>query len=289
MSFLKTIARARRKLLGQTPPVRARPRYGDTNRYFYLGPERALVRLDCDQMLYVDPLDDVVSASIIAHGCWERRVHRAVLSLVRPGARVIEVGANIGYYTVTMAAAVGEDGFVTAFEANPRLAAMARNSLALNGLSGRTRVIAKAALDQPGTIDFVVSRSNSGGGYVSLWADQPYADGEVLKAEAVRLDDQALGKADLLRIDAEGSEAAILRGAETILRDNADIVICMEWAPVQIASRTSVEDFVAWMRDLGFCFWWIGPASDLIPIQASALVSMGHGDLVVSRNPPRAG
>lgn len=257
------------------------------NRYFYLGPELALVRLNCGHLLYVDPMDEHVSANIIVHGYWEAWVHRVVLGLLRPGSRVVEVGANLGYYTVTMAGAVGASGSITALEANPRLAGMVERSLNLNGFAQRSKVVPKAALDQPGAIDFVVSRSNSGGGFVTLWDHMPYEDGQVLKIEAVRIDDLDPGRVDMIRIDAEGSEAFILRGAEATLKANPEIVICMEWSVIQIESRTSVPEFVAWLETLGFKFWRIEFDSSLSPLSGKELSVHPNCDIVVSRRTPK--
>lgn len=286
-TFRKRLARARRSLLGSVAPS-PKPCECKANRYFYLAPELAMVRLDCGHMLYVDPLDEHVSANIIAHGVWETHVHRAVLRLIRPGFRIVEVGANVGYYTTTMAGAVGAEGFVTAFEGNPRLVGLVQRSLLLNGYAPRTRVIQKAALDRSGTINFVVSRRNSGGGYVSPWEGNPYDDGQTLSVEAVRIDDQDLGHVDLIRIDAEGSEPFILRGAEAALRANPDIILCLEWSVVQIGSRTSVPDFVAWLDELGFGFWRIEANSSLTPVTAADMVTLPPADVVAMRSPPPA-
>lgn len=285
----KRLARARRRILGV--PIRAAAKGCDCkgNRYFYLGPDLAMVRLNCGQMLYVDPLDEHVSANIIAHGHWEAHIHRALLSLIRPNFRIVEVGANVGYYTTIMAGAVGADGFVTAFEGNPRLAGLVQRSVLLNGYAARTRIIPKAALDQPSHIDFVVSRRNSGGGYVSLWENNPYDDGETLKVEAVRIDDQNVGRVDLVRIDAEGSEPFILRGAEAVLRANPDILVCMEWSVIQMGSRTSVADFVAWMDGMNFKFWRIGHDASLSAVPLNMLASLDNCDLVAARQlPPKS-
>ena len=285
-TFRKRLARMRRRLLGA--PSRVSPKACDckANRYFYLAPDLAMVRLNCGHMLYVDPLDEHVSANIIAHGHWEAHIHRALLALIRPGFRIVEVGANVGYYTTVMAGAVGAGGFVTAFEGNPRLAGLVQRSVLLNGYAPRTRIIPKAALDQPGHIDFVVSRRNSGGGYVTLWEGNPYDDGETLQVEAVRIDDQDVGRVDLIRIDAEGSEPFILRGAEAALRANPDIIVCLEWSVVQMGSRTSVPEFVAWLDQLGFRFWKICADSRLIPVSASDMPSLPNADVVAARRLP---
>ena len=277
----KRLARARRRLLGVPAPVCNCSGKGE--RYFYLAPDLAMVRLNCGHMLYVDPLDEHVSANIIANGVWEAHIHRALLALIRPGFRIVEVGANVGYYTTTMAGAVGANGFVTAFEGNPRLAGLVQRSVLLNGYAPRTRIIPKAALDQPGHIDFVVSRRNSGGGYVTLWEGNPYEDGETLKVEAVRIDDQDVGRVDLIRIDAEGSEPFILRGAEAALRANPDVIVCLEWSVIQMGSRTSVPDFVAWMDGMGFKFWRIGGDSRLTETPIDTLASLENCDLVAAR------
>lgn len=278
----KRLARARRRLLG-TAPAPVCNCSGKAERYFYLAPDLAMVRLNCGHMLYVDPLDEHVSANIIANGVWEAHIHRALLALIRPGFRIVEVGANVGYYTTTMAGAVGANGFVTAFEGNPRLAGLVQRSVLLNGYAPRTRIIPKAALDQPGHIDFVVSRRNSGGGYVTLWEGNPYEDGETLKVEAVRIDDQDVGRVDLIRIDAEGSEPFILRGAEAALRANPDVIVCLEWSVIQMGSRTSVPDFVAWMDGMGFKFWRIGGDSRLTETPIDTLASLENCDLVAAR------
>lgn len=283
----KRIARTRRKLFGARRSAPAVKSCGcQANRYFYLGPDLALVRLNCGHMLYVDPLDEHVSANIIAHGYWEASVHGALLRLLRPGFRVVEVGANLGYYTVAMAGAVGAEGFVTAFDGNPRLIGLVQRSVLLNGYAPRTRLIPKAALDAPGRIDFVVSRRNSGGGYVSLWDDNPYDDGQTLSVEAVRIDDQDVGRVDLIRIDAEGSEPFILRGAERTLRDNPNIVLCLEWSIVQMGSRTSVPEFVDWLDALGFRFWRIEADSRLTPLPKAQMASLPNCDIIAARNPP---
>lgn len=72
----KRLARARRRLLGVPAP--ACTCSGKAERYFYLAPDLAMVRLNCGHMLYVDPLDEHVSANIIANGVWSVHIQRAL-------------------------------------------------------------------------------------------------------------------------------------------------------------------------------------------------------------------
>lgn len=299
MSLKKRLAiwtKALRLAIGGRNPVverRAmiarRPKEAQT--YFLLGPELALKRLNAGPALYVDPQDEQISASIILTGSWEPWVSAVVLSLLRLGDRAVEVGANIGYYTALMAARVGPEGFVTSLEANARLVRLIDRTVRVNGFVDRTRLIAKAAMGAPGTIDFVSFRSYSGGGHVPLFLDASYGEEhgepERYQVEAVRLDDLGCGRVDLLRIDAEGSEPFILRGAEDLLRANSDIVICMEWSRVQIGPRVPLTEFLDWLQGLGFGFWLIGPPTGLTPMSREALMDTLHCDIVLSRRAPR--
>lgn len=285
-SLRRRLARLRRQVTGvpPTPPSRT-----ERQDYFYLGPDLALKQLRDGRFLYVDPQDEHVSAVLIAFGAWEVDVQKAVRRLVRPGMRIVEVGANLGYYTMDMADLAGPTGHVTALEANPRLAAMVRRSAQFNGFLDRVSIIQKAASDRTGFLPFVISRTNSGGGYVDPWNDlSAYDDGERLDVEAVRLDELDLGRVDLIRTDAEGSEPAILRGAEGLLRANPDIQLCIEWDTIQMGSRGPVAYLANWLSSLGFRFWVIEAGGDLIERPASAMADVPPPcNLVLSRKPPR--
>jgi hypothetical protein len=104
--------------------------------YFYLGPDAAMTRLLDGHVLLVDPQDESVASHLIAHGYWESWISDVVRRIVGPGDRVLEIGANFGYYTVAMARRVGADGSVVAFEANPQIAALLRRTVVFNGYAG---------------------------------------------------------------------------------------------------------------------------------------------------------
>ena len=277
----------KRTLARLTRPFRPSPRQAAADHYEPLGPDLGRVRLAGGLQLYVDPQDGDISASLIQRGYWERWTTLSVLSLIRPGDRIVEVGANLGYYTVLMADAVGPQGSVLALEANPRLADLAQRSLALNGLDDRARVLAQAALDRTGTVSFVTSRTVSGGGHVAVLDQPPFPDSEVIEAHAARLDDLVEGRIDLIRMDAEGSEPFVMAGAERILSDNRDIVVCMEWSPIQIVSRTEPAAFVDRMSADGFRFWSMERDAKLTPLSAGGLKAAGHTDIVACRRDPR--
>lgn len=266
----------------QPPPQPAASPAPARDSYFYLGPDAAMTRLLDGHVLLVDPRDESVAAHLIAHGYWERWISDVVARCVRPGDRIIEVGANFGYYTVAMARRVGPEGRVFAFEANPRVASLLQRTIAFNGYAPQVEVRAQAALDTPGRIGFALSRHNAGGGHAEVAPGQS-AHLESIEVEAVRLDDVIAGEVDFIRIDAEGSEPLILRGAERLLA-NPGVRLCLEWDVLQMGSRTSVPDFVAWLQGFGFQFWRIEHNSALTPVAAAALATMPPHDVLVSRS-----
>lgn len=254
-------------------------------QYFYLGPHRAITRLRDGHYLYVDPRDDTVCSHLIARGYWESWIHQVVCRLVGPGDHVIEVGANFGYYTVSLAHRVGPTGSLIAFEANPEVAALLTQSVRFNSYQGIVQVLPKAASDTAGVIQFMSSHSNSGGGHIFAF-DNALGTGSIVHTvESVRLDDLETPSPKLIRIDAEGSEALILRGAERLL-SRPDVIVCMEWDVVQMRTRSSVPELIEWLVAQGFRFWQITEDAALRSLSAADLPGLPGCDLIVSRVHP---
>ncbi len=257
----------------------------DSTRYFYLGADVAMTRLADGHHMFIDPHDRTVGSHLIAHGYWEQWIHSVVESLVSEGDRIVEVGSNFGYYTISMAVKAGPTGHVTAFEGNPRLCRLIGRTMEFNGYKDRVTIVNKAATDAAGPIFFSISRTNSGGGHAAAYPGWSPPDMEQIEVEGVRLDDAIEGQVDFLRMDAEGSEPMILRGAERLL-SNPDITVVMEWDVFQMSGRTSVPDLVAWLADLGFSFWRIETDTSLSPISAADMPSLSACDVVMRRSPP---
>jgi FkbM family methyltransferase len=150
------------------------------------------------------------------HGCWlgsyEHNKQALVAKLVKSGDIVYDVGANVGFYTVLFARLVGPTGSVVAFEPLPRNLRFLRNHVAMNRLK-QVRVVDAAVGDLDGE---------------SKFADEPTgAMGKLsptgtINVSVVSLDAliarQEIATPSLLKIDVEGAEGAVLRGAETMLR-----------------------------------------------------------------------
>ena len=263
----------------QPPPL-------DGTRYFYLGADVAMTRLTDGHHMFVDPHDRTVGSHLIAHGYWERWIHSVVFALVSPGDRIVEVGANLGYYTIAMTVKAGASGRITAFEGNPRLCRLMRRTMEFNGYIDRVEILNKAATDVAGPVEFSISRTNSGGGHAAAYPGWAPPDMEQIRVEGVRLDDEIEGEVDFLRMDAEGSEPLILRGAERLLA-NPKLTVVMEWDVIQMSGRASVPELVEWLAAMGFRFWRIEIDATLTSIDAADMQALSACDVVMSRHEPR--
>jgi len=144
---------------------------------------------------------------------WEPKVWRHLMSRLRPGDVFVDVGAHIGLYALGAAQRVGPTGRVFAFEADPANARDLRRHVALNGHGDIISVIDRAVGDHVGEVAFSAA--------ASLESTVSYADNANATSVAITtLDDWFSGaRIDLLKIDVEGYEAHVLRGAKDLLTD----------------------------------------------------------------------
>jgi FkbM family methyltransferase len=162
----------------------------------------------------------IVGSSV--HGCWlghyEKEKQAAVRRLVRPGIKIFDIGANAGFYTLAFSRLVGKTGHVWAFEPLPENIRNLRRHLALNALPNVT-VVEAAVSRQSGTARFLQARSNSMG---------RLAEHGGMNVQTVTIDDicRDTGCPDVVKLDVEGAEAAVLEGARgTLARHRPAILL----------------------------------------------------------------
>ncbi len=170
--------------------------------------------------LYTHQREDAyISRELETLGVWEPYESQLVLERLRPGSVFLDLGANIGYYTVLASQAVGSAGRVIAFEPEPGNFELLRRNAELNGLANATLVQA-AASDQEGWTELYLSDTNQGDH--RLYRN----DG---REKAVRVATHALDRwfatqdprVDLVKMDTQGFETQILRGMRGLLEANA--------------------------------------------------------------------
>jgi FkbM family methyltransferase len=160
-------------------------------------------------------------------GVYERNEQDFMRLVVRPGMHVVDVGAHIGFHTSHLARLVDAIGSVTAFEPVPEYSAVLSDMIRARGWGSRVRLVRAAAGDVAGTQMMIVGgpaleRPNAyfGDGLVSEEKDT------LRRVPVVRLDDTISNRpVGFLKIDAEGAEALVLRGARHLLAEDRPVML----------------------------------------------------------------
>jgi len=188
-------------------------------------------------LTWVDLRDKGLSPHLMLQGYWEMWISSALARLTKPGTLALDVGANLGYYTLLMAEAVGPSGQVLAFEPNPRLAGMARTTVGLNNFANRVCVREEAVgHGTGGTLTLGIPRANPQNALIMQSEAQKqgfktvYGDhAQFLQVQSLSLDSLELSQVGMVKIDAEGAEYDIWRGMQNTIRNNPGIQICLEF------------------------------------------------------------
>jgi len=175
-------------------------------------------------------------------------VHR----LLKPGMRVVDLGANIGYYSCLMARAVGKEGHVWAFEPDPDNFAILQRNLKLNGL---TQVEARqmAATSEPGTLRLYRSASNRGDNRIyDDGSGRPMVEVDAGPVDAVVPAELTI---DFVKADIQGAEAHAFAGMRALLaRSPAAILLFEYWPEAMEEAGSDPEQFLRELQQLGFAF-----------------------------------
>lgn len=166
---------------------------------------------------------------------YEPSVTGAIIERLKPGDAFVDIGANVGFFSVIAATLVGPSGHVVAFEPDPTALPRLRALLKANALDERVHVVAGAAGASNGratlhmTADSVLSTLDPA--QAPLGGE--YAFTRSVDVDVYSLDDWIQARGDfrsrlrVVKIDVEGTEADVLRGATTVLStDPRPLVIC---------------------------------------------------------------
>jgi FkbM family methyltransferase len=223
----------------------------------YLGNGIALTKTTDSRKLFL-PTDDI---SIVPHlllgDPWEAWITDLVKKEVQPGQVVVEVGACVGWYTTLFGKLVGATGHVHAFEAVDALAGLCQRSIEINGLAEVVTMNAVGVWEVDGYKTITVCqrhRGESSFGTTAMRKDEPV---ETLDVPVTSLQTyfgpDPRPRPTFIKIDAEGAEAAILRGAGSLLESARRMHLLVEWNPRMLrACGEEPESFLRWLTGRGF-------------------------------------
>jgi FkbM family methyltransferase len=197
----------------------------------------------------VDQHDISVSVPGSAAGSWEPHLINCFRRICRRGSIAFDIGANVGYHTLMLAQLVGAEGTCYAFEPNSENCRLILLGAEQNGFDN-VKLMPIALSDQQGWAYFS-PHIGSNGGFASLNAE--LSDGCGVVVPTFMLDDLRLPPPDMIKIDVEGAEYRVLKGAEkSIGRSRPTIISEFSLEMTSRVSGVSGAQYLEWIAALQY-------------------------------------
>jgi len=226
-------------------------------------------------------LQDPHSFYMVSEFLKENSEARVLSALISPGDTWIDVGANLGFFALIASKLVREEGRVVLIEPQPLLAQLAEKTMAENHFAPYS-IYQVACADYKGETEFYVPRSTSGRGglYSSFSASGRHRK---IRVPVVPLDDlldwQSLPGQVFLKIDVEGSEIAVLRGARRLIQQRNPILL-LEINPLSLkAAGVNPAELVSLLSHLGYSRY-----CEIDNVSRMASEEIGYLDFSCQRN-----
>jgi len=227
------------------------------------------------QMQVHDLTDVHVSAAIAATGIWEPEETRFLLATLRPGDVFVDVGANIGYFSLLASRRVGPAGAVLAFEPEAANYALLEANCRLNDCDNvRTY---QAALGEENTSGTLYLNELNRGDHSLFPAQQDRAGQDIRIVNGSRLISASYPRVDCIKIDTQGAECSVVRGLlELIAASAPGLVMIIEFSPMHLRNAgTSGRALLDLLADFDWRMYLMDEdAGGLLPVTASQVRSL---------------
>lgn len=277
----RALARLRAALadagLERIPGLRAA--YGRIHRLVFPGGERRIVVNGMP--MWVDTRDRVISTQLLGGGAWEPVETSAFLAHAREGMCVLDVGANLGYYTLLAARAVGPSGCVIAFEPEPHNFALLTRNVAENGFTN-VRLVQAAASSRAGSMRLHLDEANFGAHSFEAGSVRT-PSGRSIEVETVPLDAfaeeaRSFEAGVLVKIDVQGAEALVLEGMTRLLALPRLTILLELWPEALTRANADAGRLLAGLERLGFTFERVeAPNVDRRPLSPASVLAVCRG------------
>jgi FkbM family methyltransferase len=188
--------------------------------------------------------------SNIYFGNFENDETELLQRLVRKDSVIIDVGANIGFYSVMLAKRVGS---VFSFEPSTREHELLCKNLTLNGLSN-VKVFKQALGSRTGAEKLFINDANHG---ANSFVDSPSNEGSFEEVEVITLDDvmatESPSQIDLIKIDVEGWEHEVLKGSKKIIEKFRPVIFFESWKSFKKPYSSDISEEIDFLTSMNYC------------------------------------
>ena len=231
------VIRVARRLIANTPIQRLPLTTAIYRKVFRLGYPAAEVTTRFRGSTLTVPTEDVTLVPGLVGGYYEQIELDVFDRMCRTSLVVVDVGANVGLFSCLAAARIRDGGRVVAFEPIPANLGYLRRNIDQNGYSDRVQIEARAVGEHVGTVDIFMVKGSIGTHSVS--ARNAANSTESVCVPTTSLDtyaeENALTRIDALKVDVEGYEGHVLRGATAVLKRHRPSLF-VEFVPAHLSN-----------------------------------------------------
>ena len=209
--------------------------------------------------MHIDTSRVGIGFSLMSQGIYEAQVTKLFENIVTRGMTFVDVGASIGYRTLTAARLVGEKGRVFSFEPEPYSYELLIKNIELNGYSNITPV-QKAVSNKNGKARLFVPEGEFGKSL--LLEDRIFPSGEQIEVDIQTLDDffhdntGGYAGMDVIKMDVEGAEPLVIAGMTNIIQSNRHLKIVTELNPKRLIQwGSSPQEYLDMLLGHGFSIY----------------------------------
>ena len=254
--------------------------------YQRLAPQGVILLEVYGHKMYVDGQDVGFTPLFLVKNAYEKQVIRVFENEIKQGAVVLDIGANIGYHTLTAAKLVGQDGKVFAFEPEPSNFDLLVKNIEINGYSNVIPV-QKALSNKGGKAKLFLHEAYRGAhsllpdnvSILSAGSEASTFLGRCCEVEVETLDElfkDYEGKIDFIKIDVQGAEMAVLGGGKNMIEKNKDLKIVTEFWPAGLRQfpGSSPEEYLNMLESYGFKLYLIDESKGSVaPFDGASFLS----------------
>lgn len=215
------------------------------------------VRVEEEYEMILPNLQEPIAFSLFVDGEYEPELKNCMLDYLHRGSVFVDVGANVGSFTIPAADCVGAMGKVLAIEPSPHIFPYLKSNVLHNGLSNVCLEKAAVSDREDGKVKFYEAPDEKFG----MGSLAPQFNADPIRVKSKRLDDileeRGIEKVDFMKVDVEGFEAAVFRGAERLLSGSEPPRLAFEFCDWAEARRPNgqIGDAQRVLRSYGYRIW----------------------------------
>jgi FkbM family methyltransferase len=253
-------------------------------RATYVGNNRVLTKAVINDTVLgflVQADDRLIVPHIIVHGDYESTLTSYFATAISAGDHCLDVGANYGYYTCLMAG-IAHQGKTIGIEPDAAVFELLRDNICINSYEMLATALHAAVADAPGRLTLHRRVTRSGNTSITRLTEESVRwlgekAPESFEVDCLSIDDLLLshfgGRIDVMKVDVEGAEPLVFRGARQAIAANPQVKIVMEWSPGQIqAAGFDLAEFLAALEALRLEAAAVGPTGP-VPIAFADLMN----------------